>query len=125
MLATLEFYSILICYSSSTETFSQRHISTTVVTLDALDLHLILALSVLLQQLLSTLSNKLLQLPFLSPTFITNKPTASNSKFTRQSRHNDSSFLPYQPGSSVTPLAEHRTENCLQTYFLNIYCPST
>jgi len=46
--------SILLCHSNNTYTFSQRHVSTTVVTLEALDLYLILALPVLLQQLLST-----------------------------------------------------------------------
>jgi len=44
MLTTLEFYLILICHSSNTYIFSQTHVSTTVVTLDALDLHLILTL---------------------------------------------------------------------------------
>jgi len=46
------------------------------------------------------LKARLLQLSLLSPFFIINKP--SDSKFTRQSRHKDSSFLPYQPGFSVT-----------------------
>jgi len=59
-------------------------------------IHLILTLPVLLHSS-CPLQARLLQLSLLSPT--TNIPTASNSKFTRQSRHKDSSFLPYQSGT--------------------------
>jgi len=38
---------------------------------------------------------RLLQLPKLSPICIPNKPTASNSKFTRQSWHKESTVLPW------------------------------